>query len=73
MFFSGPRDRLRASEAENLLLEQANAVLTSDLDETDVIGLYAGLRPLVDTEVLQAFSHFSYHHSDGFAMVTECP
>ncbi|HRG72853.1 MAG TPA: chemotaxis protein, partial [Thauera aminoaromatica] len=27
MFFSGPRDRLRASEAENLLLEQANAAL----------------------------------------------
>jgi len=34
------------------LLEQANAVLTSDLTESDVIGLYAGLRPLVDTEGL---------------------
>jgi glycerol-3-phosphate dehydrogenase len=34
------------------LLEQANASLTSDLTESDVIGLYAGLRPLVDTEGL---------------------
>lgn len=44
------------------LLEQANAVLTSDLDETDVIGLYAGLRPLVDTEGLSE-SEISREHT----------
>ncbi len=32
------------------LLGQANATLKSDLSEADVIGLYAGLRPLVDAE-----------------------
>ncbi len=30
------------------LLEEANRLLTSDLAESDVIGLYAGLRPLID-------------------------
>ena len=44
------------------LLDQANAVLTSDLDETDVIGLYAGLRPLVDTEGLSE-SEISREHT----------
>ena len=35
MFFSGPRDRLRASEAENLLLQQANAALQVRLHELE--------------------------------------
>ncbi len=32
------------------LLEQANSLLSSDLAESDVIGLYAGLRPLLDDD-----------------------
>jgi glycerol-3-phosphate dehydrogenase len=44
------------------LLEQANSVLTSDLTEGDVIGLYAGLRPLVDTEGLSE-SEISREHT----------
>ncbi|MBI1379396.1 MAG: FAD-dependent oxidoreductase [Frankiales bacterium] len=44
------------------LLEQANAALTSGLTEDDVIGLYAGLRPLVDTEGL-AESEISREHT----------
>ena len=44
------------------LLEQANAVLTCDLTEDDVIGLYAGLRPLVDTEGLSE-SEISREHT----------
>ncbi len=44
------------------LLGQANAVLTSNLSESDVIGLYAGLRPLVDTEGLTE-SEISREHT----------
>ncbi len=44
------------------LLGQANAVLTSHLSESDVIGLYAGLRPLVDTEGLSE-SEISREHT----------
>ncbi len=44
------------------LLGQANEVLTSHLAESDVIGLYAGLRPLVDTEGL-AESEISREHT----------
>jgi glycerol-3-phosphate dehydrogenase len=44
------------------LLGQANAVLTSDLTESDVIGLYSGLRPLVDTEGLSE-SELSREHT----------
>jgi glycerol-3-phosphate dehydrogenase len=44
------------------LLEQANAVLTSNLSESDVNGLYAGLRPLVDTEGLSE-SEISREHT----------
>ncbi len=44
------------------LLGQANAALTSDLTESDVIGLYAGLRPLVDTEGLSE-SEISREHT----------
>src|SRR5262249_22628734 len=32
------------------LLTKANALLTSDLAESDVVGTYAGLRPLLDDE-----------------------
>lgn len=34
------------------LLAEANKVLSSDLAESDVMGLYAGLRPLIDQEGL---------------------
>ena len=56
------------------LLEQANQVLTSDLTESDVIGLYAGLRPLVDTEG-RSESEISREHTvrtplTGFVTVT---
>lgn len=44
------------------LLGQANAVLTSHLTESDVIGAYAGLRPLVDTEGLRE-SEISREHT----------
>jgi glycerol-3-phosphate dehydrogenase len=44
------------------LLGQANAALTSNLAESDVIGLYAGLRPLVDTEGLSE-SEISREHT----------
>ena len=44
------------------LLGQANSVLTSHLAEDDVIGLYAGLRPLVDTEGLSE-SEISREHT----------
>jgi glycerol-3-phosphate dehydrogenase len=44
------------------LLGQANAALTSQLAESDVIGLYAGLRPLVDTEGLSE-SEISREHT----------
>jgi glycerol-3-phosphate dehydrogenase len=44
------------------LLDQANAALTSQLTESDVIGLYAGLRPLVDTEGLSE-SEISREHT----------
>ncbi len=44
------------------LLDMANAALTSDLTESDVIGLYAGLRPLVDTEGLSE-SEISREHT----------
>jgi glycerol-3-phosphate dehydrogenase len=44
------------------LLEQANATLTSNLDESDVIGLYAGLRPLVDSDGLSE-SELSREHT----------
>jgi glycerol-3-phosphate dehydrogenase len=44
------------------LLDQANAALTSHLTESDVIGLYAGLRPLVDTEGLSE-SEISREHT----------
>ena len=43
------------------LLDQANGALTSRLTEDDVIGLYAGLRPLVDTEGLSE-SEISREH-----------
>ena len=44
------------------LLDMANAALTSNLTESDVIGLYAGLRPLVDTEGLSE-SEISREHT----------
>ena len=44
------------------LLDMANASLTSNLTESDVIGLYAGLRPLVDTEGLSE-SEISREHT----------
>ena len=44
------------------LLDMANASLTSNLTESDVIGLYAGLRPLVDTEGLSE-SELSREHT----------
>ena len=44
------------------LLEQANSVLTPPLTEDDVIGVYAGLRPLVDTEGLSE-SEISREHT----------
>jgi len=44
------------------LLDQANSALTSHLSESDVIGLYAGLRPLVDTEGLSE-SEISREHT----------
>jgi glycerol-3-phosphate dehydrogenase len=44
------------------LLDMANAALTSHLTESDVIGLYAGLRPLVDTEGLSE-SEISREHT----------
>lgn len=47
MFFSGPRDRLRASEAENLLLEQANAALQERI--RDLEAEQSELRAQTDT------------------------
>ena len=44
------------------LLQRANAALNSNLTEADVIGLYAGLRPLVDTEGLSE-SEISREHT----------
>ena len=44
------------------LLDQANGALNSNLSEADVIGLYAGLRPLVDTEGLSE-SEISREHT----------
>ena len=56
-------DHPSATQADlGYLLEQANAVLTNELDESDVIGLYAGLRPLVDAEGLPE-SELSREHS----------
>jgi glycerol-3-phosphate dehydrogenase len=43
------------------LLEQANLAMRSDLAESDVIGVYAGLRPLLDTEGLSE-SEISREH-----------
>ena len=43
------------------LLHEANAILTSDLAESDISGVYAGLRPLVDQDGL-AESEISREH-----------
>ena len=61
--FTGDRNQpLATREDVDYILEQANKVLTPKLKPSDVLGVYAGLRPLVSRNANSATTKLSREH-----------
>lgn len=61
--FTGDRNRpLATREDVDYILEQANKVLTPKLKPSDVLGVYAGLRPLVSRNANSSTTKLSREH-----------
>ncbi|MGJ3507759.1 FAD-dependent oxidoreductase [Enemella sp. A6] len=57
-----PDEPVATSEDIDYVLEHANAVLSSELTRDDIVGVYAGLRPLVQPVSAQSSAKISREH-----------